>query len=98
VKTHRRIKKLQGGAVNKEGTGWSGDTRDNHRDPGPMKAEVLHSFSQEILVDAIISSLHIKFDGHQTTLCRSTPKIIHKFLGYEHIIKNAATRNKGSLL
>lgn len=63
-----------------------------------MKSKALQGLIKKIPAHLVINSLHVKLDGHEAMIDQSSPKVMHKLLCNQDIIKNTMHAHKGALL
>lgn len=68
MKTKSGLKELYWGAINQDSKGGLAYKTKNPFDPLSVESKTLQGDSEEVSTYAVISSLHIKLDGHETTV------------------------------
>lgn len=70
----------------------------NQANPSAMEPEALQNLVKVLLVHPVISSFHIKFDGHEVSMPRGSLKVMHEFLSKQDIVRDGETIDKSPLL
>ena len=66
--------------------------------PMTVDPKALSGLLEELSTYPIISSLHIKLDGHETILNQGSPQIMYEFLHNQNILIDTVATNECPLL